>query len=212
MTNCERCGKLIEPGAVFCESCKAAVSRSVPPTVPEQKTASSFEHEIFSYKPKHSSLWVRFVRFLPFFICIGFIIIGIYSFLDTSGQISFLNEIYMSLFVLTGIFLLLYARKRYKIDYNVIISLGILLVFLGGIILFPDYTSLLFTLGFTLVGIFLLFPVIKAKKRSLITVITILSLITSLGLGIIFPVQVNIIFPIGIIIIGIEILVLRFYS
>ncbi|WP_455462869.1 hypothetical protein [Candidatus Hodarchaeum mangrovi] len=212
MTNCEKCGKLIEAGAVFCESCKPYKSRSVPPTLSEEKIVSSFEHEIFSYKPKHSSLWVKFARFFPFIISIVFIIIGIYSFLDTSGQILVLNEIYLSLFIITGIFILLYSKKRYKIDYNVIISLCILVVVLGGIVLFPEYAILLFSLGFILIGIFSLFPVVITKKRSIFFVLTILSVIIILSLVITFPSQVNIIFPIGAIAVGFEILILRFYS
>jgi len=188
------------------------MSRRVPPTVSEEKLASSFEHEIFSYKPKHSSLWVRFARFFPFIICVAFVTIGIYSFLDNSGQILVLNETFLSLFVITGIFLLLYSKKRYKIDYNVVISLCILVVVLGGVAFFPDYTILLFSLSFILIGIFSLFPVLITKKRSIVFVMTVLSVIISLSLGIIFPSQVNIIFPIGIIAVGIEILILRFYS
>lgn len=204
---CEKCGKSIEDGLVFCNKCSGIIDQKLSSV--SSVTEIGEDHEIFTFRAR-SSKWVRLTQFLPYLIGIAISLVGILPFfiepLDSS--------LYLPLFtigaIIVGFLVIFLLLRRSKQSIAYFFALIVLILTLGGTQILSDYNQIIFPLGVILSCFLLILPSFREKTQRISYLIVILITIIALGGSILFSTYAIIIFQIAFILSGVIIIISRF--
>ena len=206
MANCEKCGKQIEEGAVFCSACTGVLD--IKPTIVKggRATQNALEHEVFSFKAKSSKL-VTLKHLLPVIFCGSMAIIGLVSITaDTTSSEASPMILSIGIMVIGVLVVFLIARSSQQ-DPFLSLSIGLLILTLGGANVLPDYGNLIFSIGITLVGFILVLLLFRHSDHNRPLSLALVIVIVSLGISIAFPELTNFLLAASFILTGFLILI-----
>lgn len=210
MANCEKCGKQIKEGTVYCSVCFSGLDTK--PTIVSEidKTKNGLEHEIFSFKARPSKL-VKMKRLLPF-IFSGFIVIiglvSIYADLTSSEVPPTILPIGIMMIGLLIVYLITRSSQQ---DPFLFLSLSILILTLGIAMVVPDpeHVNLILPIGTSLVGLFLVFLLFRHLVRNRALSLALVIIIVSLGISLAFPDSTTFVLAISFILTGLLIFIVK---
>jgi hypothetical protein len=205
---CDKCGKLIEDGMVFCKKCSSIINGKDSPSSVSSTAGFGEDHEIFTFKAR-SSMWVRLTQFLPYLIGIIIFFIGVLPFFLNSLDISLYLPLFSIGAIILGVLVVFLISRRSDQNPTYFLALILLLLTLGGMQIFPDYTQIIFPLGVIISCLFLIFPIFREKTRKISYLFAVLIIISALGSNILFPAYTLIIFQITFILSGVAIFISR---
>ncbi|MFX1247884.1 MAG: hypothetical protein ACFFBQ_10905 [Promethearchaeota archaeon] len=201
MAYCEKCGKQIEEGAVFCSTCTHGFDATSGIVTQDDMIKDSVEHEIFSFKPKHTRL-SKVIRIIPIILSIFYIVvglIGLFTELIPPEQIPTLLSVGI---IILG-FLIVYQLSRgSQQNYSIFISLMIVILTLGITIVFPEYINLILPIGTTAIGFIIVILLLWHSNRNRVLSLVLIIIIVSLGISIAFPDYTSIMLAMGCILSG----------
>jgi hypothetical protein len=186
MANCEKCGKQIEDGAVFCSACTGVLDIKPTRVRGGNATQDALEHEVFSFKAK-SSKFVTLKRLLPVIVCGAMAIIGLVSIIadTTSSEVS---PMILSIGTMViGVLVVILIARRSQQDPFLFLSIGLLILTFGVTKVLPDYGNLIFPIGITLVGFILALLLFRQSDHNRPLSLALVILIVSLGMSMAFP-------------------------
>ncbi|MFX1282559.1 MAG: hypothetical protein ACFFB5_02855 [Promethearchaeota archaeon] len=186
MGNCEKCGKQIEDGAVFCVACTQsfAVKSRIQPK--NDMTKEDLDHEVFSFKVKRSKL-SRLIRLLPIVFSIFYILLGVSAIIPDLISPEEASIILPVVIMILGLLIVYLISRASEQDYSLFISLALVILTFGTALLVPEYIDLILPIGITLVGLPLVFFLFRQTGRNRALFLVLLIVIVSLGIGIVFP-------------------------
>ncbi|MHA2204147.1 MAG: hypothetical protein ACW991_10705 [Candidatus Hodarchaeales archaeon] len=186
MANCEKCGKQIEYGAVFCSTCMGGLDTK--PTIVSEvnTTQNALEHEVFAFKARSSKL-ATLKRLLPIIICGSIVIIGLVS-INADSTSSVVPPIFLPVgMVIIGLLIVFLITRTSQQDPYLFLSIGLLILTLGVAMVVPEYVTLILPIGTTLVGFMLVFLLFRHSDRNRPLLLVLVIVIVSLGMSIAFP-------------------------
>ena len=209
MANCEKCGKLIADGLVFCDDC----SKDEIKTKEEVKLQTSDllhdDHELFSFKRQHRSNIVLMMRIFPIVLGLLTIAIGILSLFPDIVDFTLPQNLLIILVTLLCILYIIRISRQSKLPMSLFLVLISLSLAFGGAAVFPENSSLIIVIGAIFSILVLTFSIFKNYKGKLIPLIALTVLFCSVGLGVVFPEHLVLILGVSLIVTGI-LLVLKF--
>jgi hypothetical protein len=209
MANCERCGKPIPDGVVFCDDCSTGgISRRTKPT-PSTPDLLHDDHELFTFKGKHSSNIVRIMKIIPILIGLFSIFLGAILLFPDLADIS-IPPILLPLFAtfLASVYLLRLSRQS-RVTSWMFLVLAVIVITMGTALAFPDYDSQIFAIGITVASVLFIYTVFRNYKGNKIPVLSMTLIIASIGIGITLPELLLVVLPITLIISGL-LIILKF--
>lgn len=203
---CEKCGQPIREGEVFCMNCVGGIKKSS-----ALKGGNIIEnHEVFTFKGRHSSLWVKLFNFFPFFIGLLAIALGIFSLIPETLEWTLpSNTLPMGILAIGLIFIILISRQVKKLNL-LILSVGVVFITLSSALVFSEYSVTILTIGISLTAFILIIPVVRQVKRFPLWALGFAALILALGGALTFPTFQVLILASGCILLGIIIILTRF--
>lgn len=208
MTNCEKCGKRIKEGTVYCSVCIRGLDTKLTKVSEIDKTKNGLEHEIFSFKARPSKL-VKMKRLLPF-IFSGFIVIiglvSIYADLTSSEVPPTILPIGIMMIGLLIVYLITRSSQQ---DPFLFLSLSILILTLGIAMVVPEHVNLILPIGTSLVGLFLVFLLFRHLVRNRALSLALVIIIVSLGISLAFPDSTTFVLAISFILTGLLIFIVK---
>jgi hypothetical protein len=205
MANCEKCGKKIEDGAVFCSACTGGFDTR-PTRVSEiNATQSELEHEVFTFKARSSklaSLW----RILPLIICGSIVIIGLVSInTDPSSEVP-LIILPIAMVVIGLLIVFLITRSSQQAPF-LSLAIGLLILTLGAAMVVPQYINLILPMGTILASLTIVLLLFRNSNRNRPLLLALVIVIVALGIGIAFPEITTLLLAISLILTGILIFI-----
>jgi hypothetical protein len=201
MSNCEKCGKLIEDGAVFCKSCTSGFDE----IYKEEKvdtTEVGIERELFSYKRKHSSIMARVVLGMPIILGFLVIILGIVFIIPDFGYSDDYSVILPTVITILSLLVIIQLYRRVHQYPSLFLVLTIFILTTGACIAFPEFTSQLLSVGATLSVLIVVIFIFQQYSRKRVLFINLALAILAFGATIIFPEYGNLILASCLILVG----------
>jgi hypothetical protein len=205
MANCEKCGKPIEDGAVFCSACMGGFDTS-PTRVSEiNATQGALEHEVFTFKARSSKLATLW-HILPLIICGSIVIVGLVSInTDPSSEVALI--ILPIGIVVIGLLIVFLITRNSQQSPFLSLSIGLLILTFGVAMVVPQYINLILPMGTTLVGFMILLLLFRNSNRNRPLLLALVIVIVALGIGIAFPEITTLLLAISLILTGILIFI-----
>ena len=209
MANCEKCGKLIPDGGVFCDDCSTGgISRRTKST-PSTPDLLHDDHELFKFKGQHSSNIVRIMKLIPILIGLSSIFLGAITLFPDLVDITIPSSL-LSIFVtFLGVIYLFRLSRQSRVTSWMILVLIVITITMGSVLAFPEYNLQIFAIGITIASIALIYTVFRNYKGNKIPVLSVTLIITSIGIGIAFPELLLVILPVVLVISGL-LIILKF--
>lgn len=206
MANCEKCGKRIENGAVFCTACMNVLDTQ--PTIVNgvDETQQTVSHEVFAFKARSSKL-ITLKRFLPIIFCGTMVIIGLVSITTDTNYPEIPPMILASGIVVIGVLVVLLIARSSQQDPFLQLSISLLILTLGGTMVLPEYGNLILSIGFILVGFILVLLLYRQSDRNRPLFLAVVIVILSLGMSMAVPEITTFLLGVGFILIGFLILI-----
>jgi hypothetical protein len=209
MANCERCGKMIPDGVVFCDDCSTGgISRRTKPITSTPDVLHD-DHELFKFKGKHSSNIVRIMKIIPIMIGLCAIILGIIILFPDLVEITIPPPLLPIFVTFLGVIYLFRLSRQSKVTSWMFLVLVVITITMGSTLIFPDFDSQIFAIGITIASVILIYTVFRKYKGNIIPVISVTLIITSIGVGIAFPELLLVVLPITLVISGL-LIILKF--
>ncbi|MFX0210785.1 MAG: hypothetical protein ACFFDT_32700 [Candidatus Hodarchaeota archaeon] len=209
MANCEKCGKQIAEGAVFCSACTHGFEVK-PRVVPEIDTIKDdVEHEIFSFKVKRSKL-SRLIHLLPIFFSISYILVGLIVLFPDLVSPEEASIILPVMIMILGFLIVYRIYRGSQQDYSLFLSLTLVILTFGTAMLVPEYINLILPIGTMLVGLFLVFFLFRHSGRNRVLFLVLTIVIVSLGISMVFPDYITIILAASCILSGLLVFLVKF--
>ena len=210
MGNCEKCGKPISDGLVFCDSCAGILDAKTPLKSSSSPTPSIMDDDpIFTYKRKHSSNIVRIYRLLPYLLALLFGIMAIDILSPELIPLEIIPEFSIIALIFLGFIFIFVLYRESKQEKYVYLSLFLLVITIGLSVLLPDMQIYVFTFGLVLVGISLVYRILIKINRDIGLNLGIITILFTLSLAILFPTASSLIFAGGLILSSIFLLIAR---
>ncbi len=208
MANCEKCGKQIEDGAVFCSTCMGGFDPK-PTTVSEvNATQNALEHEVFSFKARSSKL-ATLKRLLPVIVCGSLVIIGVISIYANSTSSEVPPMILPIGIIIIGLLIVFLIARSSQQDPFLLLSIGLLILTLGVAMVVPEHVNLILPIGITLVGLTLGFLLFRHSDRNRPLPLALVIVIVSLGMSMAFSEITTFILAVSFILTGFLILIVN---
>ncbi|MFX0183534.1 MAG: hypothetical protein ACFE95_10675 [Candidatus Hodarchaeota archaeon] len=207
---CEKCGKSIEEGKVFCDECASDLKVSTTFETTAKETEIVLDHEVFSFKGKHSSKLYKLMRVLPFIVGVFVILIGLVTLYSDSLNLEIPSYVLSSIIVIVGLFVVFLIFRRSEQDYSIFLGLVILIFTFGGVLIFSDYSHLIFPIGSALVGLVLVFFLIRYSKRHYTLFLELAIVILALTSAIVLTDYATIIIAVSFVLIGLLVFIKGF--
>lgn len=210
MANCEKCGKLIENGAVFCTACITRFERGYASITASGATEIGLDHEVFSFKRKHSSLIAKVYLGFPIILGILVVIIGVVFILPDFG---YLDEYHIILPIVATILILLFITQIYMhVRQYLLLFLAMSLFILtsGLAITFPDYSSLLISIGATLFALIVVVFISRKSSQKKVLFIDLALIIFAIGASVAVPLYSTLILASCLVLVGLLLILGRF--
>jgi hypothetical protein len=186
MGNCEKCGKQIAEGAVFCSACTQGFDMKPKTVTKVDTTINGIEHEIFSFKVKRSKL-SRMIRLTPIIFSIFYILVGliaIFPGLISPEEASIILPVGIMILSLLIVYLISRGSQQ---DNSLFLSLVLVILTFGTTVLVPEYINIILPIGTSLVGLSLVFFLFRHTGRNRVLFLVLMIVIVSLGIGMAFP-------------------------
>lgn len=196
---CEKCGKSIEEGKVFCDECAGDLKMS---STREKETEIVLDHEVFSFKGKHSSKLYRLMRVLPFIVGGIAVLFGLVTLFSDSLNLEIPSLVLPSVLIIVGLIVIYLIFRRSDQDYSIFIGLTILIFTFGGVLIVSEYSHLIFPIGSALVGLILVFFMIRYSKRHYTLFLELAIVILALASAIVLTDYATIIIAVSLILVG----------
>lgn len=192
MGNCEKCGKKIEEGAVFCKSCTSDFnSKHI------QKKADTaelgIEAELFSYKRKHSTIKARVIIGFPIIFGFLVIILGIIFIIPDFVNLEENSIILPIVITILSLLIIVQLYRRIKKYPSLFLILTLFILTTGTTIAFPELSSLLLSIGATLSVLIVVTFIFQQYGQKKVLFINLTVMILAFGATIVFPDYSNII-------------------
>ncbi|MFX0205662.1 MAG: hypothetical protein ACFFDT_06710 [Candidatus Hodarchaeota archaeon] len=205
MANCEKCGKQIENGAVFCSVCMSGFDTKPTRESEINATQSALEHEVFTFKAKSSKLATLW-RLIPLIICGSIVIIGLVSInAEPSSEVPLI--ILPIGMVVIGLLIVFLISRSSQQDLFLSLSIGLLILTLGVAMVVPQYINLILPMGTTLVGFLFAILLFRNSNHNRPLLLALVIVIAALGIGIAFPEITTLLLAISFILTGILIFI-----
>ncbi|NHJ02886.1 MAG: hypothetical protein EAX86_12185 [Candidatus Heimdallarchaeota archaeon] len=212
MTNCEKCGKPIRDGLVFCDTCAGRLETKKPL---EARSSTSIaasiidDDTIFTYKRKHSSNIVRIYRILPYLFTLIAVIIGVDLLNPDLIPIAIVPEASVLALVFLGLIFILILYRGSKQERYIYLSMLLLVLTIGTGTLLPELQGYIFTVGILLVGVSLVYRILTKINKDIGLNLGLIIIIFILSLAILFPDFSSIILAVGVFLSSIFLLIAR---
>ncbi|MHA2226402.1 MAG: zinc-ribbon domain-containing protein [Candidatus Hodarchaeales archaeon] len=206
MTNCEKCGKQIEDGAVFCSACLGGFDTKLSTESEVSATQNGLEHDVFSFKARSSRV-VALKRLLPVIVCGSIVIIGLGSIYTDSISSEVPPMILHIGIVVIGLLIVFLITRRSQQDPFLSLSISLLILTLGGGMIVPEYFNLILPIGISLVGSSLVFLLLRHSDRNRPLSLALVVVIVSLGMSLAFPEITTLILAVSFILTGFLLLI-----
>jgi len=182
MANCEKCGKRIEDGAVFCTACMSVLDTQ--PTIVSgvDETQKAVEHEVFSFKARSSKL-IILKRLLLIIVCGLMAIIGLVSITADTISPDIPLMILANGIIVIGVMVVFLIVRSSQQDPFLPLSIGLLILTLGGTMVLPEYSNLILSIGLILVGFILVLLLFHHSDRNRPLFLALVIVILSLGMS-----------------------------
>lgn len=186
MANCEKCGKRIENGAVFCVACQSVLDTQ--PTIVSgvSESREAVDHAVFSFKARSSKI-IALKRLLLILICGSMLIIGLISITSDTISPDISPMILHTGIMVIGVLVLFSIVKSSQQAPFLPLSIGLLIFTLGGTMVLPDYSNLILSIGLILVGFILVFLLFHHSDRNRPLFLALVIVILSLGMSMAVP-------------------------
>ncbi|MHA1968565.1 MAG: hypothetical protein ACW964_12255 [Candidatus Hodarchaeales archaeon] len=210
MSNCEKCGKLIENGAVFCTACTTYFDKGKASVTASGATEIGLDHEVFSFKRKHSSLIAKVYLGFPIILGILVVLIGIvfiipdFEYLDENTIILPIMTSMLSLLVITQIYRHL---RRYPLLF---LAMFIFILTSGLAITFTDYSSLLLSIGATFFVLIVVIFLSQQSSKKKVLFIDLALIILAIGASVAVPLYSDLILASCLVLVGFILILGRF--
>ncbi len=208
MGNCEKCGKQIDEGAVFCSACTHGFAAKPMIATKVDTTENGVEHEIFSFKVKPSKL-SRLIRLMPIIFSISYILIGLIAIFPNVISPEETSIILPVGLMILGLLILYPISKGSQQDYSLFFSLGLIILTFGIAMVIPDYINLILSFGTMLVGLSLVFLLFRHSDRNRVLLLVLMIVIVSLGIGMVLPDYISIILAVTCILSGLLVFLVK---
>ncbi|MFX0084873.1 MAG: hypothetical protein ACFFAU_04300 [Candidatus Hodarchaeota archaeon] len=186
MGNCEKCGKIIEDGAVFCKSCTGDFNAKH-----IQKKADTaelgIEAELFSYKRKHSTFRARFILGFPIILGLLVIVLGITFIIPDFGNFEENSIILPIVITLLSLLIIVQLYRRIKQYPSLFLILTLFILTTGTTIAFPELSNLLLSIGATLSVLIVVTFIFQQYGQKKVLFINLTLMILAFGATIVFP-------------------------
>jgi hypothetical protein len=209
MANCERCGKLIADGVVFCDNCSSGGATRKTNVISPTTNVLHDDHELFSFKGQHSSNIVTIMKIIPILIGLFSILLGSIFLFPDLVDIAIPPMILPVVVTFLGIIYIFRLSRQSKISSYVFLILMVITITMGSALVFPEYTSLIFAIGTMIESFILIYTVFRRFKKNKIPIFTVTLIIVSIGAGVAFPDYLLTILPVVLVITGV-LIVLKF--
>ena len=209
MANCERCGKTIPDGVVFCDDCSTGgISRRTKST-PSTPDLLHDDHELFKFKGQHSSNIVRIMKLIPILIGLSSIFLGAITLFPDFVDITIPSSFLPIFVTFLGVIYLLKLSRQSRVTSWMFLVLVIIVITMGSTLTFPDYDTQIFAIGITVASIIFIYTVFRNYKGNKIPVLSVTLIITSIVIGIAFPELLLVFLPVVLVISGV-LIILKF--
>ncbi|MHA2248164.1 MAG: hypothetical protein ACXADY_24660 [Candidatus Hodarchaeales archaeon] len=208
MVNCEKCGKKIKDGAVFCSACIGGLDTKPTPKSEVKATQNGVKHEVFSFKARSSKL-VTLKRLFPVIFCVTTIIIGLFSIYTESSSSEVPHMILPIGIIVIGLLIVFLINRSSQQDPFLSLSVCLLILTLGISMVVPEYVTLILPIGITIVGFILVFLLFRHSDRNRSLSLALGIVIVSLGISMAFPEVTTFILAVSFIITGLLILIVN---
>ena len=209
MANCERCGKIIPDGVVFCDDCSTGgISRSTR-SVTSTPDVLHDDHELFKFKGKHSSNIVRIMKIIPILVGLCAITLGVIILFPDLVDVSIPPPLLPSFVTFLGVIYFFRLSRQSKVTSWMFLVLVVITITMGSTLIFPEFNSQIFAIGITIASVILIYIVFRNYKGSKIPVLSVTLIIASIGVGIALPELLLVVLPISLVISGL-LIILKF--
>ncbi|MHA2226411.1 MAG: hypothetical protein ACXAC8_14475 [Candidatus Hodarchaeales archaeon] len=208
MTNCEKCGKQIEDGAVFCSDCLGGLDTQPTKVSEVTTTQNGLEHEIFSFKARSSKI-ATLKRLFPVLVSGLIVIFGLVSIYADSTSSEVPPMILPSGIMVIGLLIVFLIARSSQQDPFLSLSIGLLILTFGGATVIPEYINVILPIGITFVGLNLVFLLFRHSDRNRLLSLALVIVIVSLGMSMAFPEITTFILAVSFILTGLLILIVN---
>lgn len=216
MAKCEKCGKEVPEGTIYCGSCALLLD---PTTLKKQKTdmKAISDEKLFEFKRTRKSRWLFLFRIIPIMIGLVGVISGSVTILHDVFTITIPFYLIPGLVTIYMIISMLWIGRKAKLDKTLMLAAFSLFLSLGFLALSMEFVFEpvnlqlnVAILGILLASMTLILNFFRSSKRNYTLFGALIVGVLTLTIGILLELFRNTIFAVGVIISGICITLSKF--
>lgn len=216
MAKCEKCGKEVPSGTIYCGSCALLLDpTTLKKPITDMKTIS--DEKLFKFKRIQKSKWLFLFRIIPIMIGVVGVILGSVTLLNNVFTITIPFYLIPGLVTIYMLISMLWIGRKAKLEKTLMLVAFSLFLSLGTLALSMEFAFepvnlqlIVAILGILLASMTLILNFFRSSKRNYTLFGALIVGVLTLTIGILLELIRNTIFAVGVIISGIFITLSKF--